>query len=472
MSAYPLGKFGIVIGDGVGGLVGAQVLADHFEDVIVIEREHLPIVKGSATGVTDDCRAAAWIRSSFSSLRELFPGFLNVLWEEKARTFPDSSAERESPRLHEFSECILATMPVISEKRSLLETVIRRRLQERKNVRFLRGCRSVNIIAEPDGMSVVSVSYLTREGVLKTLPADLVVDSVVGGIPTLTLLKAIGLPTPEESVVGVTADIAATVYAIPEKAASTATDLATLVAGAREHYSIVAVLRLNDCRYVIVSEPGIGPSLLGGEQFRAFLRSLEAPIVRDAVSDAYGQGNIVQFSFPACRRRHLGRNGNFPRGLIPMGDAVCHYDSACELDVRIAATEAVTLRSLLSRQTDEPNPLATLEKDYLSRIESLVKNPWVLASLIRAPYSRPLSECQTDQRSLLEYQVALRPLAADDLTSMALDTTVESDNSPTATHAEHSAKSTSGPRGPIVARWSVTSGSGLRCSWHRVRDET
>ena len=42
MASTLIGKQGVVIGAGMGGLTAAGALADHFEQVVVLERDTLP----------------------------------------------------------------------------------------------------------------------------------------------------------------------------------------------------------------------------------------------------------------------------------------------------------------------------------------------------------------------------------------------------------------------------------------------
>lgn len=45
-----IGKRAIVIGAGVSGLSAAQALANHFEDIIVVERDELPFTATNRPG--------------------------------------------------------------------------------------------------------------------------------------------------------------------------------------------------------------------------------------------------------------------------------------------------------------------------------------------------------------------------------------------------------------------------------------
>ena len=53
---------------------------------------------------------------------------------------------------------------------------------------------------------------------LQTLPAELIVDASGRGAPTLDFLESVGLPEPEETVIGVDINYATALYDVPADA--------------------------------------------------------------------------------------------------------------------------------------------------------------------------------------------------------------------------------------------------------------
>jgi 2-polyprenyl-6-methoxyphenol hydroxylase-like FAD-dependent oxidoreductase len=75
MASTVIGKQAIVIGAGMGGLTAAGALADHFEQVVVLERDILPSESTYRAGTPQPRHVHALLLSGQRALSELFPGF-------------------------------------------------------------------------------------------------------------------------------------------------------------------------------------------------------------------------------------------------------------------------------------------------------------------------------------------------------------------------------------------------------------
>ena len=73
------GRRAVVIGAGLGGLTAARALADHFEQVTVIERDQLPSEPTQRAGIPQGRHAHALLGGGQRALEELFPGFVHDL---------------------------------------------------------------------------------------------------------------------------------------------------------------------------------------------------------------------------------------------------------------------------------------------------------------------------------------------------------------------------------------------------------
>src|SRR2546423_11297981 len=74
-----VGEQALVIGAGMAGLAAARALADHFERVIVLDRDELPDGPTGRAGIPQGRHAHALLGGGQRALSELFPGFEEAL---------------------------------------------------------------------------------------------------------------------------------------------------------------------------------------------------------------------------------------------------------------------------------------------------------------------------------------------------------------------------------------------------------
>jgi hypothetical protein len=74
-----LGRRAVVIGAGLGGLSAARVLADYFDDVIILDRDELPDDAAPRPGVPQGKHPHRLLGGGLKALENLFPGFGNEL---------------------------------------------------------------------------------------------------------------------------------------------------------------------------------------------------------------------------------------------------------------------------------------------------------------------------------------------------------------------------------------------------------
>jgi 2-polyprenyl-6-methoxyphenol hydroxylase-like FAD-dependent oxidoreductase len=186
--SIPIGKRAVVIGAGMSGLAAARALADHFGEVIVLERDSLPADATPRTGAPQSWHLHALLGGGQRALGELFPGFELDLAHAGAvalRAGLDLHFERQG--YDPFPQRDLG-WHIYSMSRPLIEFTLRRRVEQHGNIRLRQCCRALEIVASPDGAAATAVRHETANGGRETLSADLVVDASVRGSGTLALL--------------------------------------------------------------------------------------------------------------------------------------------------------------------------------------------------------------------------------------------------------------------------------------------
>ena len=114
---------------------------------------------------------------------------------------------------------------------------------------------------------------------------------------------------------------------------------------------------------------------------------------------------------PRGLRRHFERLDVFPRGLLPIADAICRFNPVYGQGMSVAALEACLLRKLL--EAPRGDPIATLAPTFFAEVQAVIDTPWSVAVFDFAfPDTR--GQRPADFETTLKFGIALTRLAAED----------------------------------------------------------
>jgi 2-polyprenyl-6-methoxyphenol hydroxylase-like FAD-dependent oxidoreductase len=142
------------------------------------------------------------------------------------------------------------------------------------------------------------------------------------------------------------------------------------------------LLPIEDHRWIVTATARHGARPPGDpEGFLQYFRQLRTSTIYDAIRAAAPIGPIERFVFPASVRRHFEHLDLFPRGLLPIADAICHFNPVYGQGMSVAAIEACRLKSLLDALSADDDPLAALAPRYFAAIAPIIDTPWAVATL-------------------------------------------------------------------------------------------
>jgi len=220
MASHLIGQRAVVLGAGIGGLTAAGALADHFEQVVVLERDALPPDAAHRAGTPQSKHIHGLLGGGQRALGELFPGFEQDLARAGAVPIRVTLDVRiEMPGYDPFPQRDLGFV-TYSMSRPLIEFLVRYRVERHANVTLRPRCRVRDLVPSDDHAAVIAVRFENADREGETLSADVVVDASGRGNLTCNLLEAIGQATPEETIIGVDIGYATAVFAIPDDAPS------------------------------------------------------------------------------------------------------------------------------------------------------------------------------------------------------------------------------------------------------------
>jgi FAD dependent oxidoreductase len=211
-----IGKRAVVIGAGLSGLAAAGALANHFDEVVILERDELHAEAVTRSGVPQGKHPHLLLSGGMNALSELFPGFERDLLQAGALAINvgcdirlEVSGVGTFPR-REWN------IPSYCISRPLLERIIRERVKQKENLSILDRRNVHALEGSPDGSAVTGVRYQCTDGNSETISADLVIDASAHAAPTMSFLKSTGSRLPDESIIGVDIHYLSTTFTLPK----------------------------------------------------------------------------------------------------------------------------------------------------------------------------------------------------------------------------------------------------------------
>src|SRR4051794_26121077 len=203
----------IVIGGSMAGLLAARVLADHFVNVTLVERDILPDGPEQRKGVPQGQQGHGLLAGGQRVMEALFPGLTADLVADGA-TALDVIADVLWHQPGGYRLRFASDLDGISMSRPLLEAGIHRRVRALPNVAVLDGCDVTGLTASGDRTRVTGITVRRRDAVNaeETLVAELVVDAGGRGSRAPSWLEALGYARPEEEKITVGVGYTSRIY--------------------------------------------------------------------------------------------------------------------------------------------------------------------------------------------------------------------------------------------------------------------
>jgi 2-polyprenyl-6-methoxyphenol hydroxylase-like FAD-dependent oxidoreductase len=412
-----LGKRAVVVGAGLGGLSSARVLADYFDEVIILDRDELPDDAAPRPGVPQGKHPHGLLGGGLKALENLFPGFGHELMRAGAEPMaPGFDLLYEIPG-QEVWPRIKLSWPTYAMSRPLIERTLRRRVERIRNIKVRPGCRVLNIVSEPHALAATGIRYETPGGNRQTIESDLIVDASGNGSLTVEFLKTTERRPPAETSIGVNTRHASALFE--------GVDIANDYKGvftfpdAPEQCRRGLILPAENHRHqVVLTGRGKDIPPIDGDEFLSYARTLSTLSVYNAIKNAKPLTGISSFSFAESRWRHFAQVSDFPNGLLPIGDAICRFNPVYGQGMTVALQEANLLFDLL--RTLDKSQLATLGPTFLSKAETLIAAPWAMSAIPDFIYPETTGERPADLEDRLNFQRALGRLAVRDAEVYAL----------------------------------------------------
>jgi len=352
----------IVIGGSMSGMLAARVLADHFAEVVLFDRDAFPQPGENRKGVPQGQHAHALLASGRQILERYFPGFKDELYGQGA-------LKGDYQRVRWFDNGVYHTrfdgLEALVISRPRLEAHVRARLSALPNVR-INDRRDVDTLAADAGrVTGVKVGD-------DVISADLVVDASGRGSQSPAWLEKLGFPRPPEEAVRV--DLGYTTRIFQRKPDHLKGDIAVICPSAPPAKRGGVALAMEGDRWMVTLFGMLGDHPPNDDRgFLEFARSLPAPDVHEVIAQAEPLTALIPFKFPQSTRRHYESLARFPGGYLVFGDAVCSFNPIYGQGMSTAALQAAALDKCLTAGDAE------LAKRFFAAASKVIDAPWTMA---------------------------------------------------------------------------------------------
>ncbi len=375
----------LIIGGSLAGLLAARILAKHFDQVTIVERDFFPEKPAPRHGIPQSRHLHILLNQGKIILEQLFPGLQNELIAAGAAILDPKSIAWFSPAgwAPQFTP---DDSDLTMFSRDLLDWIIRRRLAENTNVYFQEGGTVTGLLLNVDRPEVTGVSVRLRDRQnpanihTENVNADLVVDASGKVSQTPKWLQKLGYLPPQETVINAFVGYATTIYEcsdrLSEKSAvfvGTAPPFRTRGGGIFpiEGDRWLVTLGGGDRDYPPADETG----------FVEFARTLPTPLIYDAIKDAKPLTSISSYRGTENRLRHYELLPRYPENLIIIGHAVCAFNPIYGQGMTVAALDAQMLDECLKKQHQRhpEGDLTGFARQFQQKLAKLHTIPWTFA---------------------------------------------------------------------------------------------
>ncbi|MEO1004888.1 MAG: FAD-dependent monooxygenase [Cyanobacteria bacterium J06638_38] len=367
-----LGDRAIIIGGSIAGLLSARVLADYFQQIIIVDRDQFTENPQARRGVPQSVQPHVLLTKGYRLLEEFFPGIAAELSDQGALTIDWAQ---------EFKHYVQGQWGIATEEpsgiisvtcsRYLLEWTIRQELLKLPGIEIREQSKVAGLVYDRASNQVRGVELHNAA----QIDADLVVDASGRSSQASQWLQEIGQTPAPETVINPFLGYATRRYRLPDNFAPDWKVL--LISQTPPKDTRLGYLARIENDELIATLGGYGKDFppLDDHGFLDFASSLAQPDFYQAIANATPTSPIYAHRATANRMRNYDQV-IVPDGLIAIGDAVCALCPVYGQGMSVSALGAKTLQGWLRQASPQKLDHNRFQKQ-LAKSNSL---HWMLAT--------------------------------------------------------------------------------------------
>ncbi|MBZ0304078.1 MAG: FAD-dependent monooxygenase, partial [Anaerolineae bacterium] len=330
------------------GLLHARVLADHAEQVTVIDRDQMPESLETRAGVPQGPHIHYLMVRGLQLLNQWFPGLQDEIDRESGAPRVQIGLQTHYMLYQMWQPSVDTGMHTYVLERPHLEELVRRRLLTHENVQLIDRTEAIDLTFEGQRVSGVVTRKRPASGEPETLPADLVVDASGRGSKAMSWLEKAGYARPQTHTIDAKLGYTTRWYAKPETA-NTDWRILYVFTSPPTQTRGGAILEHRGLRWLVTvfgTNGDYPPTDEAG--FLEFARSLPDPVIYEAIKDAKPLTDIVSFRNTSNRWHAYEKLERLPERFYITGDAACEVNPVYGQGMTKAALNALVLQQQLA----------------------------------------------------------------------------------------------------------------------------
>ncbi|HMB62549.1 MAG TPA: FAD-dependent monooxygenase [Eudoraea sp.] len=357
-----------VVGASLSGLFAARALHDHFDKVLLIEKDAVLDRPESRKGQAQTQHLHGLLAKGLEIMEIFFPGLTEELILNGA-IYEDMGQAIRWYQFGGYRRQFNSGLKGIIQSRPLLEYIIRKRVLALPGIELMDQTLVEGWESNQERITGLHIkSAISRQAIIRT---DLIVDCTGRGSRSPGWLEKSGFPKPKKTEVEIKLGYSTRTF---ER-------LPGDLRGARLLMSMPAPPR--DCRsgYLFPIEGDRWMLTVAGwggdyppadeEGLLAFAKSLPLPDIYRIISSARPRSDILTYRFKSNQRFHYEKLKHFPGGLLVLGDAAASFNPAYGQGMTSAVMQAATLEQCIAEGKSASH--------YFGKISRIVDIPWQLA---------------------------------------------------------------------------------------------
>jgi 2-polyprenyl-6-methoxyphenol hydroxylase-like FAD-dependent oxidoreductase len=391
------GKTAVVLGGSIGGLCAAGVLAKHFAEVVVLERDLLPPDAQHRRGVPQSKHPHFLLNSGRRAIGTIFPGFEESLIDAGGMLLMPSMdaayGEQDGWAARKAS-----TMTMVYSSRVLIERVIRDKVRAIPNIVIREGVTVSGLSTEaadptagPTGGPtagaasgrVTGVVYQDADGTTHQHDADLVVDALGRGSSVADWLQAAGWPAVPEKTLDAKVTYTSRWYDLPADPPDTwwwkhLVVMPTQDTGEHpdEHEYLCNFFPIDGNRAIVCMGSWGLEMAKKTDEFEASADRVRAPLFGQAMHACTPTSDVHLTRSTGNKWRRYDLLPDPVIGLVSVGDSICAFNPFYAQGMSSAARSALILAESLAESSSLDR---TFFRTFAARQKVSLDVPWQLA---------------------------------------------------------------------------------------------